>query len=115
MLPEHSHTIPSKRPREVALASEQALQPLAPSAILQRAMLAPESLRPDEVVRMQQTLGNRAVGGLLNRSSSQRPLVQAKLTVNAPGDKYEQEPDRVALRVGGREEKGTDLFSVFSV
>jgi hypothetical protein len=27
---------------------------------------------------------------------SQPPLVQAKLTINQPGDKYEQEADRVA-------------------
>jgi uncharacterized protein DUF4157 len=98
-LPEHSRSIPSKRRREATFASEKALQPLAPSTILQRAALAPESLRPAEVVRMQQTLGNRAVGGLLNQSSSQRPLIQAKLTVNAPGDEYEQEADRMAEEV----------------
>jgi hypothetical protein len=98
-LPEHRRSISSQRPREVALASEKSLQPLAPSAILQRAALAPESLRPAEVVRMQQTLGNRAVEELLSRSSSPRPLIQAKLAVNAPGDEYEQEADRVAGEV----------------
>jgi hypothetical protein len=96
MLREHSHKIASKRPREVTPASLRGLQPLAPGALLQRAALAPESLRPAEVLRLQQTLGNRAVGGLLNGPSGQRSIVQAKLTVNAPGDEYEQEADRVA-------------------
>ena len=90
---------PSRWPRQLAPASEQALQPLAPGAILHRAALAPEPLRPAEVVRLQQTLGNRAVGGLLNRSSSPHPRVQAKLAVNAPGDQYEQEADRAAEQV----------------
>ena len=99
MLPERSHAVPSKRPREVTLVSEKALTLLAPGAIIQRAALAHESLRPAEVVRMQQTLGNRAVGELLGRSSSLRPRIQAKLTVNGPGDEYEREADRVAEQV----------------
>ena len=99
MLPERSHAVPSTRPREVTLVSEKALTLLAPGAIIQRAALAHESLRPAEVVRMQQTLGNRAVGELLGRSSSLRPRIQAKLTVNAPADEYELEADRVAEQV----------------
>lgn len=99
MLPERSHTIPSKRRREVTPVSEKALTLLAPATIIQRAALALESLRPAEVVRMQQTVGNRAVGELLGRSSSSRPRIQAKLTVNAPGDEYEREADRVAEQV----------------
>jgi hypothetical protein len=31
-----------------------------------------------------------------NQLASQPPLLQAKLTINQPGDKYEQEADRVA-------------------
>jgi hypothetical protein len=99
VLPERSHTVLSKRRPEVRPVSDQALPLLAPSAILQRATLAVESLRPVEVVRMQQTLGNRAVGELLGHSSSSRPRIQAKLTVNAPGDEYEREADRVAEQV----------------
>jgi hypothetical protein len=99
MLPERSHTVLSKRRPEVRPVSDQAPPLLAPSAILQRAALSHESLRPVEVVRMQQTLGNRAVGELLGRSSSSRPRLQAKLMVNAPGDEYEREADRVAEQV----------------
>lgn len=39
---------------------------------------------------------DHALGGT---SHSCPPLVQAKLTVNEPGDKYEQEADRVAEQV----------------
>jgi hypothetical protein len=39
------------------------------------------------------------VGELLGRSPSGRPRIQAKLTVNAPGDEYEREADRVAWQV----------------
>jgi hypothetical protein len=48
---------------------------------------------------LQQTLGNRAVAQLLSQLSPVRSLVQAKLTVNAAGDGYEQEADRVAEEV----------------
>jgi hypothetical protein len=97
-LPEHNHAIPSKTQRERFVASDRA-QPVAPGAILQRAALAPQSLRPADILRLQQTLGNRAVAQMLSQHSPVRSLVQAKLTVNAPGDKYEQEADRVAEEV----------------
>ena len=95
MLLARRHTFPVKRSREVAPVSEKALPLLAPGNILQRAALALE-FRPAEVVRMPQTPGNRAVGELLGRSSSLRPRIQAKLTVNAPADEYEPEADRTA-------------------
>jgi hypothetical protein len=66
----------------------------APGAIVQRALAAPHSLRPAELMAMQRTLGNRAVGAMLGRAS-----IQAKLIVNAPGDRYEREADRVAEQV----------------
>lgn len=98
-LREHSHKTVSKRRREVASATARDPRLLSPSAILQRAALAPGSLRPADILRLQQTVGNRAIGVLLNRPSGQRPIVQAKLMVNAPGDEYEQEADRVAEQV----------------
>ena len=51
---------------------------------------APGSLRPAELASLQRTLGNRAMGAML------LPPVQAKLIVNAGGDRYEREADRVA-------------------
>jgi hypothetical protein len=99
MLPERSHAVPGERRGEVTSVSDKTLPLPAPSAIVQRAALAQESLRPVEVVRIQQTLGNRAVGELLGRASWSRHRIQAKLTVNAPGDEYEREADRVAWQV----------------
>ena len=44
------------------------------------------SLTPQNILFLQQSIGNQAVG----------QIVQAKLRVGQPGDKYEQEADRVA-------------------
>jgi hypothetical protein len=98
MLPEHRHAVPRKRTDEADAAFDQA-QPLDPRAILQTAALAPQSLRPADILRLQQTLGNRAVELLLNGLVSSPPVIQAKLTVNAPGDEYEREADRMAEQV----------------
>jgi len=63
---------------------ESAGHPLAPAA-------APEAHhRAEPILRLQRTIGNQATRQL---------LLQAKLTVNAPGDVYEQEADHVADRV----------------
>jgi hypothetical protein len=98
ILPEHSRTVPRKRTDKADAAFDQA-QPLDPRAIMQRAALAPQSLRPADILRLQQTIGNRAVARLLSQLSPARSLIQAKLTVNAPGDKYELEADRMADQV----------------
>ena len=52
----------------------------------------PTSLHP--VLRLQQTAGNRAVARLHAGGH-----LQAKLTIGAPGDVYEEEADRVASQV----------------
>ena len=54
----------------------------------------PDTQRANLVIHLQQTYGNRYVQRLLNSE-----IVQAKLTVNAPGDVYEQEADRIAAAV----------------
>jgi hypothetical protein len=88
---------PIIKPREMDPASRLGLE--HPGTILQRAALAPASLRPADILRLQQTIGNRAVARLLSQLSPARSLIQAKLTVNAPGDKYELEADRMAEQV----------------
>jgi Domain of unknown function (DUF4157) len=95
MLLTHSHAVPRKRTDEADAAFHQA-QPLDPRAIIRRAALAPASLRPADILRSQQTIGNRAVARLLSQLSPARSLVQAKPTANASGDEYKQEADRVA-------------------
>ena len=49
-----------------------------------------------EIINLQSTVGNQAVKGLLGGG-----VVQAKLKIGQPNDKYEQEADRVADRVMG--------------
>ena len=93
--PVPGHTMPSHGLRQVTPVSERA----ALATILQRAMTAPESLHPRDVVRMQRALGNRAVAEFVDRLSPPRPLIQAKLAVTAPDDQYEREADRVAEQV----------------
>lgn len=62
--------------------------PLVDGHLVQRSSAG----RRAELLRAgQQTLGNRAVQRLLRSET-----IQAKLTVNAPDDKYEREADRVA-------------------
>ncbi|PXF60950.1 MAG: hypothetical protein C4B59_06250 [Candidatus Methanogaster sp.] len=80
-----------------------------PAAIIQRATAAPESLTTADLLQLQRTIGNRAVGQLLSginagqrESLAHGSLIQAKLTINPPGDIYEQEADRVAGQVVDR-------------
>jgi hypothetical protein len=56
---------------------------------LRRAIAHPTVAGSASILALQRTAGNRAVTG----------LIQAKLTVGAPGDVYEQEADRVAEQV----------------
>jgi len=63
--------------------------------LLQRAQVAPTSLRPADVLRLQRTIGNRATGRLLSAA----PTIQAKMEVGAVNDVHEREADRVAREV----------------
>src|SRR5271157_1555758 len=56
---------------------------------------SPLSSQP-QLARLHRTYGNQAVLRMLSRSA---PTIQTKLTVNQPGDQYEQEADRVAEQV----------------
>ena len=79
--------------------------------LLQLARQNPASLTPAQRTRLQRTVGNRGLGQLVGGSEqlkvksdktqtgNQSPIIQAKLTVNAVGDKYEQEADAVAKEV----------------
>lgn len=75
-----------------------AQQQTHPATLIQRAELDPSLLTPRDVLQLQRTFGNRAVGKLLSETG-QRQLVQPKLRVNSIGDRYEQEADRVAAQV----------------
>jgi hypothetical protein len=63
--------------------------------LLQRAYADPSTLTPNNVQQLQRTVGNRATVQLLNRALP----IQAKLTLGAANDQYEQEADQVAEQV----------------
>lgn len=71
------------------------------AARLQRVMANPAGADPDDITGLQQTAGNRAVSQLLTSVTgpAEEPVIQAKLMVGAPGDRYEQEADRMADKV----------------
>ncbi len=63
-------------------------------SVVQRAKADPSSLNAEEVLTLQETIGNRTANRLLaGRSATQ---VQAKLTIGQLGDKTEQGEERVA-------------------
>jgi hypothetical protein len=79
--------------------------------MLQRAMHAPGTLTPTDIMALQGTVGNAAVQRILANPSGQMPsslssaplpVVQTKLMVGATGDVYEREADQVARQVIGR-------------
>lgn len=68
-----------------------------PTTLIQRAKLNPNSLSTDDVLRLQQTIGNRAATQLIAGRSGQQ--VQAKLTIGEPDNEFERQADRVAAQV----------------
>ncbi|MGB8647428.1 MAG: DUF4157 domain-containing protein [Anaerolineae bacterium] len=75
----------AKEPSAPEQASEQSPVPF----VSRRALNDPRTLSPANLIALQRTVGNRAVGR----------LIQRKLTVGAAHDAYEQEADRVADQV----------------
>ncbi len=74
-----------------------AKQQTHPATLIQRAKFDPRSLTPRDVVQLQHTLGNQAVGKLLS-GVRPRPVIQTKLTVDLANDHYKQGTDRVAAQ-----------------
>jgi hypothetical protein len=57
----------------------------------------------DVLLHLQRQYGNQYVQQVIGRAREAEPLVQAKLVLGPPGDRYEREADRVAAAVAGRE------------
>lgn len=102
----------SEKPKPGSTNLNQVYQQTYPATIIQRSRLDPNSLTPGDVLRLQRTLGNKAVSGLLAQRAQQpylaqrqaatqaeRPITQPKLLVGSANDQYEQEADRVAAQV----------------
>jgi hypothetical protein len=88
---ESAHPQHDNSPKKSARQKQPSAPLSAASAleVLQRAQNAPQTLRPVDVLQLQRTIGNRAIGRLL----------QAKLKLGPAGDRYEPEADRVARKV----------------
>jgi hypothetical protein len=98
--------------RPSVIAPRQAYSPL--SSVVQRAQQDPDTVSKDERQKLERAIGTKSTREILAGQDSWRPefqgiskqlwgnsgeLVQAKLTIGAVGDKYEQEADRVAADV----------------
>ncbi|MCB8942755.1 MAG: DUF4157 domain-containing protein [Ardenticatenaceae bacterium] len=87
-------------PQPQAPEQQSTVEPLP--LLLQRAVLEADSISPADANRLQQTIGNQAVGHLTGQkafSPAPRVMIQPKLTLGPVGDKYEQEADAVAKQV----------------
>ncbi|MEH1771546.1 eCIS core domain-containing protein [Nostoc sp.] len=83
--------------------------PSAHAAILNRAPANQQSSNRQLLLQLQQQYGNpyvnqvlqlaRGMGGEAPVNTTEKPLMQAKLTIGSVGDKYEQEADRTAQLV----------------
>ncbi len=72
------------------------LHPVTPTGGLSLAAQARSARLQRSSAALQSAMGNQAV---LRMMSGRRPVLQTKLAVNEPGDRYEQEADRVAEQV----------------
>ncbi len=98
--------IPQTQARRLRLSSrartQQATAPVhsRPSLanIASRGLNAPASLRPAEVLDLQQAIGNAAVSRLVTQATP-GPAVQAKLKVESAASRHEDEANRVAQQV----------------
>ncbi len=98
-MPYHKFQRQQKEKTHRAHSVPKADEPEKPPAALQRvspristrnaASPSDIPLTRQNILYLQQTIGNQAVGR----------LIQAKLKIGQPGDKYEQEADRVADEV----------------
>ncbi len=72
--------------QELGMATRQSYQPVS------------YGLKTD-ILALQRDVGNQAVCQLLQTSEGHSGVIQTKLKVNRPGDRYEQEADRIADQV----------------
>jgi hypothetical protein len=88
----------SQRPEKDPIEPEKFQLDFSPAQSFRRVSEHPLIKPAGDILNLQRTLGNKVVGALLGRTC-QRPVIQAKLMVNEPGDQYEQEADRIAEHI----------------
>ena len=92
-MPEHQQTQQSKKPESTfqKQATPISQTPVSnPSSIIQRARINPKSLTPADVLQLQRTIGNRAVGRLL--SEIRNPSKVQQVPVQRQEIPEEEEP-----------------------
>ncbi len=87
--------------------TRQSAQNAHPAAIVERARLNPNSLKPSDVLQLQRAVGNRTVGRLLSEMIQAKPdsgenRQSQPLLLSEPDDRYEQEADKQAEQVVSR-------------
>src|SRR5262245_40096283 len=90
---------PNSGPLRPAKVQRQASPAPWSAETLQRSLAAPGTASPQQLKALQRSSGNRAVARLIDGGRAATRMIQAKLTVGAAGDQYEQEADRVAGEV----------------
>jgi hypothetical protein len=93
-----NENIPVNKSKKTVHSDFSCLPTNSSKGLIERVRADPGRYSPTDIFQLQRTVGNREVGAMLG-TTTQRPVIQAKFTVNAPGDKYEQEADRVAEQV----------------
>jgi Domain of unknown function (DUF4157) len=91
-----SHAHQKASPDTASTTVQYASRPFAPQAEAEQAQTLPELQTQVETA---QRFGHHLTDFSLSSHSSSPPLIQPKLAIGAPGDKYEQEADRVAQQV----------------
>ena len=95
---EQTKILHSQRPEKDFNHPEKSPNDFSPAQSFRLVSEHPGNTPAEDILKLQRTLGNKAVGALLGQPC-QRPIIQAKLMVNAPGDQYEQEADRIAEHI----------------
>ena len=78
-MPEHQQIQQSKNPESTFRGRKNTISPirnLNPAAIIQRAKVDPKSLTSADILQLQSTIGNRAVGRLLSEIRSSHSAAQ---------------------------------------
>ena len=83
-------------PKREPAKRETPVPQYSPAAIVQQTLSGSAPIDPAKVLHLQRTIGNRAVGQLLE---GRHRAIQTRLTVGAADDPYEREADRVASQV----------------
>jgi hypothetical protein len=85
----HSHNkAVSKRwsPKPLVKNAEKPVQQTYPASTIQRARLNPGSLTPADILQLQRTIGNQAVGRLLARTAQPQPIQKKENHTGLPDD-----------------------------